>query len=205
MAKRKPKTYSGLKLMYSPVNQQWFVLWPGGKTPIERQQVLAKFGTLGEAERYADEISQRGERGERGDNPRRPPKQWMRDCVKGASKSAADPGAVCGALWYRKMSPSAKRVALAREGKAENPQKFETFSNWNDVLAAASAGESLWYHAPMDINPSSVGVEPRRGNKLRVFSRRGRRLSFIADAGHLSRFKRRVPQNNPQPWAKVFG
>lgn len=60
-------------------------------------------------------------------NPRRPPKQWMRDCIKGTSKSAADPGAVCGALWYRKMSPSAKRAALARESKAENPAWAKVF------------------------------------------------------------------------------
>lgn len=57
MARRKPKTYSGLKLAWSPVRNQWFVLWPGGDTPIERQQVLAMFGTLGEAEDYADRIS----------------------------------------------------------------------------------------------------------------------------------------------------
>lgn len=50
-------------------------------------------------------------------NPNRPPKQWMRDCVKGASKNADDPGAVCGALWYHKMSPAQKRAALAKEGK----------------------------------------------------------------------------------------
>ena len=50
-------------------------------------------------------------------NPRRPPKQWMRDCVAGASKSARNPGAVCGALWYHKMSPAQRRAALRREGK----------------------------------------------------------------------------------------
>jgi hypothetical protein len=56
-------------------------------------------------------------------NPRRPPKKWMRDCVRGAGRSSRDPGAVCGALWYHKMSPSSKRAALARERKelAENP------------------------------------------------------------------------------------
>ena len=56
-------------------------------------------------------------------NPRRPPKKWMRDCVRGASRSARNPGAACGALWYHKMSPSAKRAALARERRelAENP------------------------------------------------------------------------------------
>lgn len=41
----------------------------------------------------------------------------MRDCTKGVAKKsrAKDPGAVCGALWHHKMSPAAKREALARE------------------------------------------------------------------------------------------
>ncbi len=62
------------------------------------------------------------------DNPRRPPKLWMKHCVAGvkAGGSAADPGAVCGALWYKKMSPSQRRAALRREGKDmnENPTQF---------------------------------------------------------------------------------
>jgi len=51
------------------------------------------------------------------ENPRRPPKKWMRDCVRGASRSARNPGAVCGALWYHKMSAAERRAALRREGK----------------------------------------------------------------------------------------
>jgi len=49
--------------------------------------------------------------------PGRPPGPWMRSCVRGvrASGSAASPGAVCGALWYRKMTPAGKRRALASE------------------------------------------------------------------------------------------
>lgn len=119
MAKRKLKTYKWITIRWSPVRQQWFVLWPKN-APLERRQVLGTFDRLNEAERWADEISVNQDRA---DNPRRPPKQWMRDCVKGASASAADPGAVCGALWYKKMSPSAKRAALAREGRMENPER----------------------------------------------------------------------------------
>ena len=63
MARRRPKTYPHLKLVYSPVNEQWFVLWPGGNTPIERQQILERFSTLAEAEAYANRISAK-------DNPR---------------------------------------------------------------------------------------------------------------------------------------
>jgi hypothetical protein len=50
-------------------------------------------------------------------NPRRPPKKWFDDCVAGveASGSAADPYAVCGALWHRKMGPKAKAAALRAE------------------------------------------------------------------------------------------
>jgi hypothetical protein len=45
-------------------------------------------------------------------NARRPPKPWMCKCVKGVAKGKAkDPGAVCGAQWYRKMSPSQRRAA----------------------------------------------------------------------------------------------
>lgn len=51
-------------------------------------------------------------------NPRRkskrPPKKWMRDCVRGASESAVDPGAACGALWYHKMSASQRKAAKRR-------------------------------------------------------------------------------------------
>jgi hypothetical protein len=51
------------------------------------------------------------------DNPRRPPKQWFRDCVRGVkqSGSAADPQSVCGALWYKKMSKAQRRATLKRE------------------------------------------------------------------------------------------
>lgn len=54
-------------------------------------------------------------------NPRRPPKKWMRDCIRGAKRSGArDPGAVCGAQWYHKTSAKKKRAALRRERK-KNP------------------------------------------------------------------------------------
>jgi hypothetical protein len=62
MAKRKPKTYPSLKLVWSRMNQTWFVLWPG-RGRIEDQQVLSQFQTLSEAEDYADRISSK-------DNPR---------------------------------------------------------------------------------------------------------------------------------------
>ena len=49
--------------------------------------------------------------------PRRPPKKWMRDCVAGVTKNspAYDPRAVCGSLWYHKLSPAQKAAAVRRE------------------------------------------------------------------------------------------
>jgi hypothetical protein len=47
---------------------------------------------------------------------KRPPKKWMRRCVRGVKKSgsAAAPGAVCGSLWYHKMTKAQKRAAKRR-------------------------------------------------------------------------------------------
>jgi hypothetical protein len=78
-------------------------------------------------------------------NPNRPPKQWMRHCTAGAS-NARDPGAVCGALWYHKMSASQRRAALAREGKGElaaNPSAGATVAWVVGALAVAGVGYLL--------------------------------------------------------------
>jgi hypothetical protein len=62
--------------------------------------------------------------------PKRPPKKWMRKCVKkvGRSRTAVDPGAVCGNNWYHQMSPEAKREALRADephaGEAPLPNPF---------------------------------------------------------------------------------
>lgn len=67
------------------------------------------------------------------DNPRRPPKKWMSDCVAGVkeSGSAADPGAVCGSLWYHKLSNTQRRAALQREKEGRdmeaNPDAYKTW------------------------------------------------------------------------------
>ena len=48
----------------------------------------------------------------------------MRDCIRGVKRSkkkVRDPGAVCGAQWYRKTSAKAKRAAVRREHKKTNP------------------------------------------------------------------------------------
>lgn len=55
---------------------------------------------------------------------KRPPKKWMRRCVRGVEKSGAayDPEAVCGSVWYHKMSVSQKRKAV-RESERRNKKK----------------------------------------------------------------------------------
>jgi len=52
-------------------------------------------------------------------NPRRPPQRWMEHCMAGVSKGY-DPGAVCGSLWYHKMSPAQRREAMRRHER-RNP------------------------------------------------------------------------------------
>ena len=56
---RRPKKYSHLAIVWSPANQQYFVLWPG-KGKIEDQQVLRMLPSLDEAEAYADSVSNQG-------------------------------------------------------------------------------------------------------------------------------------------------
>lgn len=110
-------------------------------------------------------------------NPRRPPKQWMRDCVAGASESATDPGAVCGALWYRKMSPAAKRAALAREGRGENPSDY---MNW------------------------LRDVQRRVGAELARASERHLQGLFVSGESAASAAEKVSRRANPA-WARVFG
>lgn len=84
-------------------------------------------GPLVKGERFSVEIPQQPRFAalrddERQANPKRPPKEWWDDCVAGVAETsqAYDPASVCGALWYRKMSPAKKREAVARE---KNPTR----------------------------------------------------------------------------------
>lgn len=48
---------------------------------------------------------------------KRPPKKWMRDCAKGVKRSrrrVRDPQAVCGSLWYHKMTKAQRKAAKRR-------------------------------------------------------------------------------------------
>lgn len=50
---------------------------------------------------------------------KRPPKKWIKSCIRGVRKSgyADDPGAVCGDVWYHKMTEYAKRKAVRESEK----------------------------------------------------------------------------------------
>jgi hypothetical protein len=108
-----------------------------------RRSTLRDFGR---DERAAREFAKQwnAEHGMR-DNPRRPPRLWMRDCVRGVrdSGSARDPGAVCGALWYRKMDAGQRRAALAREGVMDNPLSSGATAAIA-VAAALAVGGLVW-------------------------------------------------------------
>lgn len=53
--------------------------------------------------------------------PKRPPKKWFKSCVRGVEKSgvAYDPQAVCGDLWYHKMSVVQKKEAVRESEKSK--------------------------------------------------------------------------------------
>lgn len=56
--------------------------------------------------------------------PKRPPKKWFKDCIKGVKESggAYDPQAVCGSLWHQKMTDKERRE-VTREYERKKRQK----------------------------------------------------------------------------------
>lgn len=91
------------------------------------------------------------------ENPRRPPRQWMRDCERGAAKSARNPGAVCGALWYHKLSPAQRRAALRREGKSE-AEMLENAEPAGTLLAIAIGAVVIFGAAWLLKKPESTSA-----------------------------------------------
>lgn len=91
-------------------------------------------------------------------NPNRPPKHWFQDCVAGASESADDPNAVCGALWYHKMSPAQRRAATAREESKDNPGGAAAVV----VLSAVALGGLFWW-LTRDSGKPAEGSQPSPG------------------------------------------
>jgi hypothetical protein len=83
---------------------------------------------------------------------------------------------------------------------------FTTFCTWFDVLAHAQAltqlqahATPIWYQAPLDPNPVRVKIlRIYKNNTIRVRPYTGRdSAAFTADAGHLERFRARVPDAPP--------
>lgn len=49
--------------------------------------------------------------------PKRPPKRWMRSCISQvkAKGGVRNPGAVCGSVWYQKMTESQRKATTRKE------------------------------------------------------------------------------------------
>jgi len=69
---------------------------------------------------------------------------------------------------------------------------MEKFESWEDLLMHVAAGLSIWYHAPLDVNPVRVRAEIRSRMKVRVFPPSRDCDPFTADRGHLDRFRGRL-------------
>lgn len=70
---------------------------------------------------------------------------------------------------------------------------WQHFDSWADVLAAARRGERLWYQAPLDHSPRSILVlKVYKNDKIRIDPLSNQADKLTADAGHLSRFRRRA-------------
>lgn len=70
---------------------------------------------------------------------------------------------------------------------------WQRFDTWTDVLNAASRGDRLGYQAPLDSSPRSILVTKiYKNDKLRIDPLSNQADSFTADAGHLSRFRKRI-------------
>lgn len=118
----KVKKYPGaVRVVYSPANQAYFVMW--------HDQVLRILGSKSEAQIYAEEITRDAK--ELKANPfkywRRPPKGWWHRCTRGVDESArsygrrVDSARVCGATWARKSDVEKKAVRREAERLEENP------------------------------------------------------------------------------------
>lgn len=75
-------------------------------------------------------------------NPRRPPRGWFRRCVKGVEKSGevSNPNAVCGSVWYHKLSAADRRRITRESEPLENP----TFTGTQVLVGAAVVVGVAW-------------------------------------------------------------
>ncbi len=52
--------------------------------------------------------------------PKKPPRKWFRDCVKGVNKSKSkvtNPEAVCGDIWWHKKTKKERNVIIKKMEK----------------------------------------------------------------------------------------
>lgn len=69
------------------------------------------------------------------------------------------------------------------------------FRNWDEVLAAAARGTSLFYQAPMDPRPVRVKVRRVGRASLRVDPSNPDVDPFVADRDHCDRFRQVLPSS----------
>jgi len=98
--------------------------------------------------------------------PRRPPKEWMRECVGSvrASGTARDPGAVCGAIWYHKLTPAERAARLRGRENGGNPRA---------MASTAIAVRRALAHRPRTARP--IVIRTREVIKPKHKRRHGRR------------------------------
>lgn len=74
--------------------------------------------------------------------------------------------------------------------------KFEAFDTWQQVIDTVEVTGAAWYHAPLDWKPRLVrAYATEQVVTIRPHGFGDSFDSFIADSGHLSRFRRPVIEN----------
>lgn len=88
---------------------------------------------------------------------------------------------------------------LERLGKLDT--EFDRFGSWPEVVAYCKAGLSLYYHAPLDHRPQLVDYQATHRSRDALHDRVLRIIPdprdgdpFLADESHLSRMRRRTPE-----------
>lgn len=70
---------------------------------------------------------------------------------------------------------------------------YTGFSSWKELLDFIKSGGWLFYHAPLDLRPTSVSVvKVYKNGNIRIDPNTNDADPFTADPGHLSRFKRQA-------------
>lgn len=75
---------------------------------------------------------------------------------------------------------------------ATKTKTYAGFDSWAEVLNWCGTGLPIFYQAPMDVRPVTVttSLYGRTKNRIRVYPPTTDADPFVADAAHLSRFRR---------------